>query len=179
MFTAWTLRVMFYLVGSFRTSSLGDSISSNPRGLLQGGYQREPGYMEVLQQKSGGQNIKRWLIKENQISQINKFSTFLWESGLIEIIPLIMHLTYLGPVSCGSRKTSTFASLTMLKPLTVWITTNCRKFLNRWGYQTTLPASWEICMQVRKQQLEPDMEQWTCLALEMSTSRLYIFILLV
>ena len=34
-------------------------------------------------------------------------------------------------------------------------------FLKRWEYQTTLPASWKICMQVRKQQLEPDMEQWT------------------
>ena len=28
-------------------------------------------------------------------------------------------------------------------------------------YQTTLPASWEMCMQVKKQQLEPDMEQQT------------------
>ena len=35
------------------------------------------------------------------------------------------------------------------------------KFLKRWEYQTTLSASWEICMQVKKQQLEPDMEQWT------------------
>ena len=35
------------------------------------------------------------------------------------------------------------------------------KFLKRWGYQTTWPASWEICMQVKKQQLEPDMEQQT------------------
>ena len=56
------------------------------------------------------------------------------------------------------RKTST-ASLTTLKPLTVWITTNCGKLLKRWEYQTTLPASWEICMQVKKQQLELDMEQ--------------------
>ena len=47
----------------------------------------------------------------------------------------------------------------MLKPLTVWIT-NCGKF-KRWEYQTTLPASCETCMQVRKQQLELDMEQWT------------------
>ena len=31
----------------------------------------------------------------------------------------------------------------------------------RMEYQTTLPASWENCMQVKKQQLEPDMEQWT------------------
>ena len=43
----------------------------------------------------------------------------------------------------------------------VWITTNCGKFLKRWDYQTTLPASCETCMQVKKQQLEPDMEQWT------------------
>ena len=43
----------------------------------------------------------------------------------------------------------------------VWITTNCGKFFKRWEYQTTLPASWEICMQVKKQQLEPDMEQQT------------------
>ena len=41
----------------------------------------------------------------------------------------------------------------------VWITTNCGKFLKRWEYQTIWPASWEICMQVRKQQLELDMEQ--------------------
>ena len=60
-----------------------------------------------------------------------------------------------------SRKTSTSALLTMPKPLTVWIKTNCGKFLKRWEYQTTWPASWEICMQVKKQQLEPDMEQQT------------------
>ena len=35
------------------------------------------------------------------------------------------------------------------------------KILKRWEYQTTWPASWEICMQVRKQQLELDMEQQT------------------
>ena len=38
---------------------------------------------------------------------------------------------------------------------------NCGKFWKRWAYQTTWPASWETCMQVRKQQLELDMEQWT------------------
>ena len=43
----------------------------------------------------------------------------------------------------------------------VWITTNCGKFLKRWEYQTTLPDSWEICMQIKKQQLELDMEQQT------------------
>ena len=61
----------------------------------------------------------------------------------------------------SSRKTSTSALLTTSKPLTVWITTNCGKFLKRWEYQITWPASWEICMQVRKKQLELDMEQQT------------------
>ena len=37
----------------------------------------------------------------------------------------------------SSRKTPTSALLTMLKPFTVWITTNCEKFLKRWEYQTT------------------------------------------
>ena len=59
------------------------------------------------------------------------------------------------------RKTSTSASLTMLKPLTAWITTKCGKFFKRWEYQITLPASCETCMQVKKQKLEPNMEQWT------------------
>ena len=61
----------------------------------------------------------------------------------------------------NSRKISTSASLTTLKPLTVWIKTNCGKFFKRWEYQTTFPASWKTCMQVKKQQLEPDMEQRT------------------
>ena len=61
----------------------------------------------------------------------------------------------------SSRKTSTSALLIMPKPLTVWITTNCGKFFKRWEYQTTWSASWGICMQVRKQQLELDMEQQT------------------
>ena len=38
------------------------------------------------------------------------------------------------------------------------LTKNCEKFLKRWEYQTTLPASWETYMQVKKQQLELDME---------------------
>ena len=90
-----------------------------------------------------------------------------------------------------SRKTSISALSTMPKPLTVWITINCGKFWKRWEYQTTWPASWEICMQIRKQQLELHMEQQTgCSMLvhtwnqlvphwERSTSRLYIVTLLI
>ena len=61
----------------------------------------------------------------------------------------------------NSRKTSTSASLTLLKPLTVWITTYCGKFWKRWEDQTTWPASCETFMQVRKQQSELGMEQQT------------------
>ena len=46
------------------------------------------------------------------------------------------------------------------EPLTGWITINW-KILQEMEYQTTWPASWEICMQVRKQQLELDMEKQT------------------
>ena len=51
----------------------------------------------------------------------------------------------------SSRKTSISALLTTPKPSTVWITINCGQFFKRWEYQTTWPASWETCMQVRKQ----------------------------
>ena len=59
------------------------------------------------------------------------------------------------------QKTSISVLLTMPKPLTVWITINCEKFWKRWENQSTWPASWEICMQVLKQQLELDKEQQT------------------
>ena len=49
----------------------------------------------------------------------------------------------------------------MPKPLSVRITENCEKFFKRWEYQTILPASLEIFMQVKKQQLALDVEQWT------------------
>ena len=72
------------------------------------------------------------------------------------------------PTSVGSqkkegdaRKASTSISLTVLKLLIVWITINCGKFLKRWEYHSTLSASWETSMQVKKQQLEPDTEQNT------------------
>ena len=48
-----------------------------------------------------------------------------------------------------------------VKDFDVWNITTCGKFWKRWEYQTTWPASWETCMQVRKEQLELDMEQQT------------------
>ena len=65
---------------------------------------------------------------------------------------------YKFPTSAGlrktqesSRKTSISTLFTVPKLLTVWITITCGKFWKRWEYQTTWSASWEICMQVRKQ----------------------------
>ena len=59
------------------------------------------------------------------------------------------------------QKNIYFYFIKYAKSLTVWITINFWKFWKRWEYQTTWPVSWETCMQVRKQQLELDMEQQT------------------
>ena len=79
----------------------------------------------------------------------------------------------------SSKKTSISALLSMPKPLTVWITINCGKFWQRWEYQVTWPASWETCMQVRKQQLELNMNNRLVPNRKRSMSRLYIVTLLI
>ena len=58
-----------------------------------------------------------------------------------------------------------FCFIDYMEPF-VWITTNCGKFLKRWDYQITLLVSWKTCMWVKKQQLEPYMEQQTGSKLE-------------
>ena len=110
-------------------------------------------------------------------SQANKVTLKILQARLQEYMNLNLQMFKLDlekaqeseiklPTSIGSsktqessRKASISALLTMPKPLTVWITTNCGKLWKRWEYHTTWPASWEIFMQVRKQQLELDMEQ--------------------
>ena len=89
------------------------------------------------------------------------------------------------PTSVGSEKkqgysikASTSALLTMPKPFTVWIPTNW-KIRKDMEYQTTWPASWVICMQVKKPQLEPDMEIGTGSELWKEYFRAYIIILLI
>ena len=59
------------------------------------------------------------------------------------------------------QKNIYFCFIDYAKAFSMWITGNCGKFWKRWGYQNTWPASWETYMQVRKQQLELDMEQQT------------------
>ena len=70
------------------------------------------------------------------------------------------------PISIGSlkkqentRKAS--ASALLIMPQSLYRSQQTGKFWKRWEYQTTLPASWDISMQVRKQQLDLDMEQQT------------------
>ena len=77
----------------------------------------------------------------------------------------------------NSRKASASASLTMLKPLTVWITTNCGIF-REMGVPDHLTISWGICLQFKKQQLELDMEQLVS-SWERSMTRLHVVTLLI
>ena len=59
----------------------------------------------------------------------------------------------------SSRKNIYFCFLDYTKAFDCVDPINCGKFWKRWEYQTTWPASWKICMQIKKQQLELDMEQ--------------------
>ena len=72
------------------------------------------------------------------------------------------------PTSAGSSKSKRIPEKNLL--LLYWLcqslwlcgSQQTGKVFKRWKLQTTLPASWEIRMQVKKQQLEPHMEQQTC-----------------
>ena len=66
----------------------------------------------------------------------------------------------------GSRKKIYFCFIDYARTFDCIDHNNCGKFWERWEYQTTWPASWEICMQVRKKQLELDMEPQTGYKLE-------------
>ena len=106
------------------------------------------------------------------------FQMYKWDLEKAEE-PEIILLTSTGSweKQGNSREASTSASLTKLKSLTVQITANCGKFLKRCEYQTTLSISWETCMQVKKQQLKPDMEQWTGSKLEKEKVKALCFLL--
>ena len=83
-------------------------------------------------------------------------------------------------VTLNQKKiTSISASLPVLKPLIVWLTTNSGIFLKRWEFQTTLPASGETCMQDKKQQLELTWNSRLVQNWESSITRLYIVTLLI
>ena len=143
-----------------------------------------PKNVETSAQLHSSHTLAKWCSQFSKpgfnITWIEKFQMYKLDLEKAEE-PEIKLLTSIGSKkkqeSC--RKISTFALSTMSKPLSVWITINCGKFWERWENQTTWPASWEICMQVRKQQLELDMEQQTGSSRKRSTSRLYVVTLLI
>ena len=89
------------------------------------------------------------------------------------------------PTSTGSqkkqgnyRKTPTLASLTMLKPFTVLILTNCEKFFKRWEYQTSLPSEKPVC-RIRSNSQNGTWNNRLVPNWERSMARLYIVTLLI
>ena len=132
-----------------------------------------------------GRERSRWTWNAPLPMDASLTFTFHWaQSYLVSAVLCMWHRSFAPPLILlelpviWSTPHPT-ASLTVPKPLTVWIPTNCGKFLKTWEYQTTLCAFWEICMQDKKQQLELDMEQWTGSRLKRSMSRLFAVTLLI
>ena len=106
-------------------------------------------------------------------SKCSKFSTqgfnSMWTERIFKLnLEKAEGLEIKMPTSVGSlktqeisRKTSTSPLLNMPEPLTMWMAANSGKSFKRWEHKITLSAFWEICMQVKKQQLEPELEWWT------------------
>ena len=90
----------------------------------------------------------------------NKLWKILKEKGIPEYLTCLLRNLYAGQ-EATVRTGHGSALLTTPKPLTVWFPADCGKFWKRWEYQTTWSDPWETYTQVRKQQLELDMEQQT------------------
>ena len=93
-----------------------------------------------------------WILTLYQMYNLQIFSFILWVSVNTTKV-WCMNIKF-----CYSQLTYLFC---FFCSLSVWIATNYGQFLKRWKYETTWPASWEICMQVKKQKLELDKEQQT------------------
>ena len=111
----------------------------------------KPGVLQSM----GLQRVRHnWVTEQIKSKQLQQ-QHMNWELPDVQLDFKKAEIKYLLGHRNGKRipeKTSASASLTVLKPLVVWITTNCWKFLKRGEYQAILPASWETCMQVKKQQ---------------------------
>ena len=147
-------------------------------GKLSSGHKIEKGQFSFpTQRRAMPKNVQTtiWLHSFHMLASLCSNSTWGFNSAWIEnfhMKKLCLEKTeepqIILPIFIGSWKKqgnyknpSTSASLTTLKLLTVWTTTNSGKFFKRWEYQTTLPVSWETCMWVKKQQLEPDIKKLT------------------
>ena len=152
------------------TSKFGKLSSDHRTGKVQFSFQSQRKAMPKNAQTTAQLHSSHMLVKKCSKSPKPGFSN-MWTVNFL-MFKLVLEKAEEPeiklPTSAGSlksqessRKTSISALLTMPKPLTGWITIYCGKSFKRWEYHTTWPASWEICMRVRKQQLELDMEQQT------------------
>ena len=166
-FKSW--KMMLWKCCTHYGSKYGKLSSGHRTGIGQFSFQSQrkamPKNAQATAQLCSSHNLVKWCLKFSKQGFSNMwtmkfqiFKLFLEQAEEPEI-----KLTSLGLLikQESSRKTSISALLTMPKPLTVWIKVNCGKFWRKWEYQTTWPASWEIYMQIRKQQLALDMEQQT------------------
>ena len=127
---------MFHFLGIFRTSSLGDSISSDPERADPRRWGEEPGYIEVLQQMAGSLNIKRFLLfKENQISQVKKFSALLCMGSLKPSLLDTPHLI-------GASVLCFFHGQRRLEGYTVHGVTKSQTRLSDWAPNPVFFTSW-------------------------------------
>ena len=123
-----------------------------------------------------------WIIeKAREFQKIIHFCfiTNSMDISLTKIRELVMDREDWHAHSPWGRKEMDMTEWLNWKPFTVWITTNCGKFLKRWEYQTTLPASVETCMQAEKQQIDQTWSNRLVPNWERNISSLYIVILLV
>ena len=86
-------------------------------------------------------------------------------------------------MECGREQISQDAMVRLFRPHSLWMMTmehsKLWKLLKRWEHQIIAPASSKACMQVKKQQLEPDMKQQTIQNWERTMSGLYIVTMLI
>ena len=148
----------------------GKLSSGHRTGKGQFSFQSQRNAMPKNAQTTAQLHSSHTLVKEcSKFSKLNFNNTWTVNLQMFKLVlekaeePEIKLPTFIGSLKNqeSSSKTSISSFMTMPKPLTVWNTINSGKFWKKWEYQTTWPASWVTCMQVRKQQLELDMEQQT------------------
>ena len=91
----------------------------------------------------------------------SRITAFSWQRGLYNSMKLRVqgHSRHITEKARKFQENNYLCFIDYAKVF-VWIMMNCGKLSERWEYQTILPVSWEACMWIKKQQLEPCMENW-------------------